>query len=65
MAQETVSRAEMKALHVGQTRIFTLKHPKKLRSVYNNGKAFAKEERLDFDIKLDFDSCSVSITRLM
>lgn len=63
MAQETVTRAEMRELKIGQTRIFTLNNPKKIRSVEVNARSLGKEERMKFSIKSDYDNCSIAITR--
>lgn len=64
MAQETVTRAEMRELKIGQTRIFTLNNPKKIRSVEVNARSLGKEERMEFSIKSDYDNCSIAITRI-
>ena len=63
MAQETVTRQEMRDLNVGQTRIFVLKDRKKIASVRVQANQLNKEEGLKFRVVADFEASSVCITR--
>lgn len=63
MAQERVTRQEMREMRVGQTRIFTLTDRKKVTSARVQANALKNEEGLDFMVKCDYQSASVSITR--
>lgn len=64
MAQERVTRKELRDLHVGQTRIFTLKDPKKIESARQSTMALKREEGLEFQVKRDFEAVAISITRI-
>ena len=64
MAQEKVTRQELRNLHVGQTRIFTLTDAKKIESARQSTIALKREEGLEFLVKRDFDSVAISITRI-
>lgn len=63
MVQEKVTRQELRALHIGQTRIFTLTERKKVTSACVTAQQLRKEEELGFVIKPDYEAKSVSITR--
>ena len=63
MAQEKVTRQELREMRVGQTRIITLTDPKKVSAARVTCTQLKKEEKLEFLVKQDFDSNSVSITR--
>lgn len=62
--QERVSRQELRDIRVGQTRIFTLADKKKITSVRVQTQQLKNEEDLVFDVKTDYASSSVSITRM-
>lgn len=62
--QEKVSRKELRNMRIGQTRIFTLVNKKKITSAQKNIYQMCKEEDLEFEVKPDYDSSSVSITRI-
>ena len=62
--QERVSRQELRDIPVGQTRIFTLADKKKITSVRVQTQQLKNEEDLVFDVKTDYASSSVSITRM-
>ena len=64
MAQEKVTRQELRDLHVGQTRIFTLTDAKKIESARQSTIALKREEGLEFLVKRDFDAVAISITRI-
>lgn len=64
MAQEKVRRQELREMHIGQTRIFTLKDRKRLSSARVTCTQLKQEEKLEFLCKLDFEANAVSITRL-
>lgn len=63
MAQEKVTRQELRDMHVGQTRIITLNNPKKISSARITCIQMKQEEGLEFTFKPDFEACAVSITR--
>ena len=64
MAQEKVTRQEMREMHIGQTRIFTLNNRKKIASVRVTAKQLQNEEGIEFSVKQDWEASAVSITRL-
>lgn len=64
MTQERVTRQEMREIRVGQTRIFTLADRKKITSARVQANSLKNEEGYDFIVKCDYDSSSVSITRV-
>lgn len=64
MVQEKVTRQELREMHIGQTRIFTLNDRKKLTSARVNCTHMKHEEGLEFSVKLDYDAVAISITRL-
>ena len=64
MAQEKVTRQELREMHIGQTRIFTLKDPKRVSSARVTCTQLKQEEKLEFLCKQDFEANAVSITRL-
>jgi len=63
MMQEKVTRQELREMRVGQTRIITLTDPKKVSAARVTCTQLKKEEKLEFLVKQDFESNSVSITR--
>ena len=63
MAQEKVTRQELRDMHIGQTRIFTLTDKKKLSSARVTCTQMKLEEGLEFAVKLDYESSSACITR--
>lgn len=65
MAQEKVTRQELRDMHIGQTRIFTLTDAKKVTSARVTCTQMKKEEGLEFMVKPDYQAKSVSITRVM
>lgn len=62
--QEKVTRQEMRDMRVGQTRIFTLADKKKIMSVRVQANQLKNEEDLEFEVKADYTSSSVSVTRV-
>lgn len=64
MAQEKVTRQELRDMHVGQTRIFTLKEEKKISSARVTAQQMKNEKEGEWLVKPDYDACAVSITRL-
>ena len=62
--QERVSRRELRDMRVGQTRIFTLADKKKIQSARVQAHQLRNEEEMDFEVKADYTSSSVSITRM-
>jgi hypothetical protein len=63
MTQEKVSRGELLQMHIGQTRIFTLENPTKLQSAAVTCNQLKNEQKGEWTIKRDYQSCSISITR--
>lgn len=61
--QERVSRQELRDMRVGQTRIFTLANKKKIQSARVQAQQLKNEEEMNFEVKADYTSASVSITR--
>jgi len=61
--QERVSRQELRDMRVGQTRIFTLADKKKIQSARVQAQMLKNEEEMGFEVKADYTSASVSITR--
>lgn len=59
-----VSRKEIRKMRIGQTRIFTFDDKKKITSAIQNIRQMQKEEGSEFDMKADYDSSSVSFTRI-
>ena len=64
MAQEKVTRQELLDMHVGQTRIITLAERTKIDSARVTCQQLKKLRKGEFDIKPDYDTSSVSITRI-
>lgn len=51
-------------MHVGQTRIITLEHPKKIESARQTTRQVGLEESMEFSFKPDYKAVAVSITRI-
>ena len=64
MAQEKVTRQELRDMHVGQTRIFTLKEEKKISSARVTAQQMKNEKEGEWLGKPDYEACAVSITRV-
>ena len=64
MAQEKVTRQELRDMHIGQTRIITLKEEKKISSARVTAQQMKNEKEGEWLVKPDYDSCPVRITRL-
>lgn len=64
MVQEKVTRQELRDMRIGQTRIITLNDPKKIPSARITCHQMKQEEGLEFTFKPDFETKSVSITRI-
>ncbi len=64
MAQEKVTREELRAMRIGQTRIFILMEKKKVTSAKVTAQQLKNEEGLEFMAKPDYEACSISITRI-
>ena len=64
MVQEKVTRKELLEMHIGQTRIITLKDPKKVTSAKVTAKQLKDEKDGEWLVKPDYDACAVSITRI-
>ena len=64
MAQEKVTRQELRDMHIGQTRIITLENAKKVSSARVTCTQMKLEEGLEFTVKPDYAASAVSITRI-
>lgn len=64
MAQEKVTRQELRDMHIGQTRIITLMDAKKIPSARVTCTQMRLEEGLEFTFKPDYKAKAVSITRV-
>jgi hypothetical protein len=64
MGQEKVTRKELRAMRIGQTRIFTLNNRKKVASARVTTNQLKNEEGIAFDVKPDYQASAISITRI-
>ena len=64
MAQEKVTRQELREMHIGQTRIFTLSEAKKISSARVTAQQMKNEKEGEWQVKPDYEACAVSITRI-
>lgn len=64
MRQESVTRQELRDLHISQTRIFLLNDPKKVSSARVTCTQLKNEEGLEFDVKPDYNAAAVCVTRI-
>jgi hypothetical protein len=64
MAQEKVTREELLAMHIGQTRIFTLIDKTKLQSVASTLTQLKNEDKGEWTHRKDYDASAVSVTRI-
>ena len=64
MAQEKVTRKELEEMRVGSTRVFQLNEPTKLQSVATTCTQLKNEKRGEWKVGKDYESVSVSVTRL-
>lgn len=60
---QKVTRTELRKMRVGQTRIFMLADKKKIQSARSQALQLKKEEGLRFEVRTDYLSVAVSITR--
>lgn len=63
MVQEKVTRQELREMHIGQARIFTLTDRKKIASARVTATQLKNEEGLEFEVHPDWESSAVSIKR--
>jgi len=63
MVQEKVTRKELLEMHIGQTRIFTLKAYEKLQSTAVTINQLKNERKGEWTCKKDYYACAVSVTR--
>ena len=61
--QETVTRNELRELHVGQTRIFNLNQANKVASARVTCRQMGLEYGMEFEVKTDYFNRAVCITR--
>jgi hypothetical protein len=64
MVQEKVTRKELEEMRVGSTRVFQLNEPTKLQSVATTCTQLKNERRGEWKVGKDYESVSVSVTRL-
>ena len=64
MAQEKVTRQELRDMHIGQTRIFTLFDRKKVTSARITAQQLKNEGDGEWIFKPDYEACAASITRI-
>ena len=64
MVQEKVTRQELRDMHIGQTRIFTLMEEKKISSARVTAQQMKNEKEGEWLVKPDYDACAVSVTRI-
>ena len=64
MAQEKVTRQEVRDMRIGQTRIFQLTDAKKVTSARVTCTQMKHEEGLEFQVRPDYEAKAVSITRI-
>ena len=64
MAQEKVTRQELRDMHIGQTRIITLTEPKKVTSAKVTAQQLKDEKEGEWTHRKDYDACAVSVTRV-
>ena len=61
--QETVTRNELRELHVGQTRIFFLNKANKVASARVTCRQMGLEYGMEFDVRADYINMAVCVTR--
>ena len=61
--QDSVSRKELRDLHVGQTRIFNLNQANKVASARVTCRQMGLEYGMEFEVKTDYINRAVCITR--
>ena len=64
MVQEKVTRQELREMHIGQTRIFTLADRKKIASARVTATHLKNEEGLELEVHPDWEASAVSIKRV-
>ena len=64
MVQEKVTQKELEEMRVGSTRIFALTEPGKLSSVATMCTRMKNERRGEWSVRKDYESVSVSVTRV-
>ena len=64
MAQEKVTREELIAMHIGQTRIFTLADKTKLQSTATTLTQLKNEGKGEWTHRKDYEASAISVTRV-
>lgn len=64
MAQEKVTRKELRDMHIGQTRIITLTKETKIPSAIITAHQLKQMREGEWKVKPDYFACAVSITRI-
>lgn len=62
--QDTVSKSELRRMHVRQSRIFTLADKKKIKSVKVQVHDLKNEEGKEYQVRTDYDASAVCVTRV-
>ena len=62
--QDTVSKSELRGMHVRQSRIFTLADKKKIKSVKVQVHDLKNEEGKEYQVRTDYDASAVCVTRV-
>ena len=61
MAQEKVTRQELRDMHIGQTRIITLIEKKKIESARQTVLQVSREDDLEFKFKTDYSASAEAL----
>jgi hypothetical protein len=64
MTQEKVTRKELEEMRVGSTRVFQLIEPSKLQAVASTATQMKNERKGEWTVRKDYESISVSVTRI-
>ena len=64
MAQEKVTRKELEEMRIGSTRVFQLIEPSKLQAVASTATQMKNERKGEWTVRKDYESISVSVTRI-
>jgi hypothetical protein len=64
MAQKKVTRKELEEMRVGSTRVFQLIEPSKLQAVASTATQMKNERKGEWTVRKDYESISVSVTRI-
>ena len=62
--QEKMTRKELRAMHIGQTRIIQLKQRSKIESARVTATHLKNQEGLEFELQADWKASALSIKRV-